>query len=167
MSKRVRSTACSVFALAAIAVATTAGAQEMPKRKSGLWEMKMAQGMVMTQCVDQAQDDAFRQVGREMEREMKCTRGAVQRGAGTMSFESTCDMGGTRTTSKTTISGDFDKAYRMDVQTKYDPPLMGNAQTSTTIEAKWLGACNAGQRPGDMTMPGGMTINAYDMMKKK
>ena len=76
-------------------------------------------------------------------------------------------MGGSKMTSKTVISGDLDKAYKMDVQTKYDPPLMGNAQTTTTIEAKWLGACKAGQRPGDMTMPGGMTVNAYDMINKK
>jgi uncharacterized protein DUF3617 len=167
MPRPIRTVAQAVAAIAAAAIVASASAQEMPKRKSGLWELTMAQGMVMTQCVDQSQDDAFRQIGRDMEKEMKCTRGTVQRGPGTMSFESTCTMGGTKQTSKTAISGDFDKAYRMDIQTKYDPPLMGNAQTSTTIEAKWIGPCKAGQRPGDMTMPGGMTINANDMMKKK
>ena len=167
MAQSVRSATRLFVALSAAVLTAAAFAQEMPKRKSGLWELTMSQGVVMTQCVDQAQDDAFRQVGRDMEKDMQCTRSGVQRDAGTISFESTCTMGGTKQTSKTVISGDFDKAYKMDVQTKYDPPLMGNAQTSTTIAAKWLGACKAGQRPGDMTMPGGMTINAYDMMKKK
>ena len=56
---------------AAVCTQTTALAQEMPKRKSGLWELTMAPGMVMTQCVDQSQDDAFRQVGRDMEKDMQ------------------------------------------------------------------------------------------------
>ena len=36
-----------------------------------------------------------------------------------------------------------------------------------TIEAKWLGACKAGQKPGDIMMPGGMKMNITDMEKLK
>jgi hypothetical protein len=35
-----------------------------------------------------------------------------------------------------------------------------------TIAAKWVGPCPAGQRPGDMTMGNGMTINVLDMQKR-
>ena len=39
--------------------------------------------------------------------------------------------------------------------------------STTTIEAKWLGACKADQKPGDIIMPGGMKINLKDMEKLK
>ncbi len=34
-----------------------------------------------------------------------------------------------------------------------------------TIEAKWLGACEAGQRPGDVIMSNGRTMNILDLPK--
>ena len=39
--------------------------------------------------------------------------------------------------------------------------------TTTTIEAKWLGACKPDQKPGDIMMPGGMKMNIKDMEKLK
>jgi hypothetical protein len=41
-------------------------------------------------------------------------------------------------------------------------------ESSSTIEAKWLGACLAGQKPGDIVMPGmpaGMP-NMQELMKR-
>jgi hypothetical protein len=32
-----------------------------------------------------------------------------------------------------------------------------------TIAAKWLGACHADQKPGDMIMPGGIKMNLRDL----
>lgn len=167
------------FLAIAAAVAAPALAQDLPKRKSGLWEITMdasqrAQArpggpakFVTTQCVDQSRDDAFRQAGQQMEKEMKCTRSNIQRGPGSLSMESSCDFGNMKTTSKTVITGDFNSAYKMEIHAKYDPPMMGMAEGTTIMEAKYLGACKAGQRPGDMTMPGGMTMNVYDMMDAK
>ena len=39
--------------------------------------------------------------------------------------------------------------------------------TTTTIEAKWLGACKPDQKPGDIVMPGGLKMNVKDMEKLK
>ena len=48
---------CAMLAAAALA------ADDMPKRKSGLWEIRMgAGGPTMSQCVDQTRDEAFRQM---------------------------------------------------------------------------------------------------------
>lgn len=163
-------------AILAAALAAPALAQDLPKRRSGLWEITMessagrAKGggeRLMTQCVDQSRDDAFRQMGQQMERENKCTRTNVQRTPGRLSFDSACDFGTMKATSKTVITGDFDSAYRMEVHSRYEPPLMGFAEGTTTMTARWAGACKAGQRPGDVTMPGGMTMNVYDMMDAK
>jgi hypothetical protein len=44
----------------------------------------------------------------------------------------------------------------------------GVARDSTsTVEAKWLGACKPDQKPGDMVMPGGIKMNIKDMQKLK
>ena len=156
---------------AAAALAPSALAQDLPKRKSGLWEIRMESGAgqgggghLMTQCVDQSRDDAFRQMGQQMERENKCTRTNVQRGPNRLSFDSSCDFGAMKTRAKTVITGDFNSAYRMEIQSRYEPPMMGLAEGTTVMEAKWAGACKPGQRPGDVTVPGGMTMNIYDMM---
>jgi hypothetical protein len=39
--------------------------------------------------------------------------------------------------------------------------------STTTIEAKWLGACKSDQKAGDIMMPGGMKMNIKDMEKLK
>jgi hypothetical protein len=39
--------------------------------------------------------------------------------------------------------------------------------STTTIEAKWLGACKPDQKPGDVVMPGGFKLNIRDAEKLK
>ena len=41
------------------------------------------------------------------------------------------------------------------------------AERTITIDAKWVGACKADQKPGDIMMPGGMKMNIKDMEKLK
>jgi hypothetical protein len=171
----------AIPALAALSMLPlSAAAQDLPKRKSGLWEIKMdnsaaksaAPGMgprTMTQCVDAAKDDIARQAGQQMEKENKCTQGKMQQSGGTISFDSSCEFGGTKMTSHTTITGDFSSAYRMEIKSKFEPPMMGMADTTTIMDAKYVGACKPGMRPGDVEMMG-MKMNVYDMMdnsKKK
>ena len=39
-------------------------------------------------------------------------------------------------------------------------------EASTVIEGKWLGSCNPGQKPGDVSIPGMPNMNLKDMMKR-
>jgi hypothetical protein len=43
--------------------------------------------------------------------------------------------------------------------------MAGMREASTVIEAKWLGSCQAGQKPGDLLIPGMPNMNMKDMMK--
>jgi hypothetical protein len=163
----------------AAALAIPAWAQDTPKRKSGLWEINVDRGIagandgktrppaVMTQCVDQAKDDALHQMGHQMAREMKCTWTTLQRTPAGLVNESACDLGITKTRSRTVITGNFKTTYKMVIHTRYDPPMMGREEGTMSMEGKWVGACKPGQRPGDMTTPGGMTMNIYDSMDAK
>ena len=166
----------AAFSMVAVALAAAAAfAQDVPKRKSGLWEITMDRGaaasgkgaplMTMSQCVDQARDDLFRQMGQQMERDNKCSRTNVKQSGGRLSFDASCDFGTMKTSSSTMITGDFNAAYKVEIHSKFEPPIMGKSEGTTLMEAKWVGACKPSQRPGDVTMPGGMTMNIYDMLE--
>ena len=40
---------------------------------------------------------------------------------------------------------------------------MGISRATITTTAKWLGPCLAGQKPGDVVMPSGQTMNLNDL----
>ncbi len=56
----------------------------------------------------------------------------------------------------------------MDVTSKREggrpiPGVTPNGETHMTIIAKYAGPCAAGQRPGDVIMSNGMTMNVLDL----
>jgi len=161
-----------VFAAPALAPAL---ALDMPTRKAGLWELKMIfegrnlPATVMRQCVDAATDKKMNANfgGAALE---ECSKQDMKNIGGTITVDSVCTFGETTTTSHAVVTGSFDSAYTMKVASTRagGPPLPGTtpgAETHMTIEAKWLGACEAGQRPGDVIMSNGRTMNILDLPK--
>jgi hypothetical protein len=146
-----------------------AASSAAPKRKSGLWEMNMSRGhmpggMTMQQCVDQKSDD----ISKMQEPKSDCTKNVVRREGDKIVAESVCKMEGTTATTRTVFAGKFDSAYKAEIRSTYDPPMHGMRESSTTIDAKWLGPCLAGQKSGDIVMPGmpaGMP-NMEELMKR-
>jgi hypothetical protein len=85
-------------------------------------------------------------------------------------MDSVCksDMG--TTTSHAVITGNFDSAFtvKMSSTTEGGKPRAGmpaNHSSNMTVQAKWLGACKAGQKPGDIMMPNGIKMNVMDLQK--
>ena len=77
-------------------------------------------------------------------------------------------IAGMSITSHSVITGDFSSAYTVKSTSHSERGPTGVARDSTTtIEAKWLGACKADQKAGDIMMPGGMKMNIKDMEKLK
>lgn len=155
-----------LLAAAAALLSGPALAQDMPKRKSGLWEIKTDMGgraMQMQQCVDEKTDDATRQVADGMAKE--CTKPTIRREGDRVITESTCRFGGGTQKTRAVFSGKFDSAYRGEISMTYDPPMQGMKEMKMTIDARLTGPCKPGQKPGDMIMPGGMTMNINDMKK--
>ena len=146
-----------------------AASADTPKRKSGLWEMKMSGGtmpggMTMQQCVDQKSDD----ISKMQEAKSNCTKNMVRRDGDKIVGESVCKMEGTTATTRTVFTGNLDSAYKAEIRSTYDPPMHGMRESSSTIAAKWLGPCLAGQKPGDLVMPGmpGGMPNMEELMKR-
>lgn len=146
-----------------------AASSDAPKRKSGLWEMKMSDGhmpggMTMQQCVDQKSDD----ISKMQEAKSNCTKNVVRREGDKIVAESVCKMEGATATTRTVFTGNFDSAYKAEIRSTYNPPMHGMRESSSTIAAKWLGPCLAGQKAGDMVMPGmpGGMPNMEELMKR-
>lgn len=149
--------------------AAAAASGDAPQRKSGLWEMKisgghMPGGMTMQQCVDQKSDD----ISKMQEPKSNCTKNVARREGEKVVAESVCKMQGTTATTRAVFTGKFDSAYKGDIKTTYDPPMHGMRESSSMIEAKWVGPCLAGQKPGDVVMPGmpGGMPNMEELMKR-
>ena len=75
-----------------------------------------------------------------------------------------CHMGGSTQKSHITIAYTGNASYHMDMQTVFDPPFHGQSKNHMSQDAKWMGACPAGMKPGDMQMPGGYTMNIMNAM---
>jgi len=142
-------------------------ADEMPPRKPGLWETsttvdgRQVGGGKMKQCIDTAVESKLREFGREQEKD--CSLREMKRDGDTMTLKSVCKMGKSTATTTGKFTGDLTENYRGDLQIVYAPPFAGKSEAKMTIETKWLGPCEAGQKPGDMILPGGMKMNVGDM----
>lgn len=163
----------SAIGLLALLPVTAANAVDLPLRKAGLWEMKVLRtgsampDMTMQHCTDETTDKdmatSFSPAAKDM-----CSKQDIQKTATGYVSDSVCSIAGMSITSHAEITGDFNSAYTMKSTSHSEHGPSGAPRDSTTtIEAKWLGACKADQKPGDIMMPGGMKVNIKDMQKLK
>lgn len=157
-----------VFGLTLAALSASAFSADMPKRKSGLWEIKMnhegSPGMgPIQQCIDQNTDNLMQQKAKDNKQD--CSVMDVKTSGNKVVIHAVCKMEGSTATTDGVFEGAFDSAYKGTMKTKFNPPMHGMSQSNMTLDARWLGACKAGQKPGDVIMPnmGGMNVN--EMMK--
>ena len=164
-----------ILVISLLGLVTATMAADLPKRKSGLWEITTTSstrakaapgGMTMSMCTDEKSDANWLQMGQQSV-QSKCSKQETTVERDRVLFSSVCNFGKTTATTKGVASGDFNKEYKVETNSTYDPPLSGMKEASNTIVAKWLGPCKAGQKPGDMIMPNGMTMNMNDMMNMK
>lgn len=164
---------CSRLILALLAFAGVAAhAADVPKRKPGLWQIEsksanlppMMQGP-MKQCIDAKTDDFFQQLGQR--HKDKCSVMDIKNTSERVVVHSVCKFGDGSATTDAVFTGKLDSDYRGDIRVNYDPPMHGMSESSMTLSAKWLGACEADQQPGDMILPNGMKINPQQMRGAK
>ncbi|HEY3167018.1 MAG TPA: DUF3617 family protein [Candidatus Binatia bacterium] len=145
------------------------GASDLPKRKSGLWEIKISNStgkgaQAMQQCIDEKTDDLTKNNMAATEKQ-SCSKNQMRREGDKLVAESICKFDGSTAKTRAVFTGKFDSAYKADIKSTYEPPLHGMRESSAVIDAKWLGSCKPGQRPGDISIPGMPNINMNDMRK--
>lgn len=158
--------------LAALCLTSLAAlaADTIPARKPGLWEidteMSMMGGQKITarRCIGPNGDGDL--LDRSAKERKKCSEAKVTRQGTQVITDMVCKVDSSTATIHGVLSGDFQKQYAGRVDTTYAPPLRGMSSTSLTLDARWIGPCAPGQKPGDteMTMLGGR-INLQELMK--
>jgi hypothetical protein len=172
MTRQLVAFSLSVCLLALLSV-HEAGAVEMPVRKAGLWEMKMVRtgsptpDMTMLHCTDETTEKEMGATFSPMAKDA-CSKNEIQKTATGYVADSVCSIGGMSMTSHSETTGDFNSAYTVKSTSHTQGGPAGVPRDSTTtLEAKWLGACKPDQKPGDIIMPGGIKMNIKDMEKLK
>ena len=151
--------ACS--ALFILSAASTSGT-EFPARKAGLWEISIAGDHPITvrQCSDAASDEALEQASFGGGGE--CAKRDLEKSGSTITVISVCTSSRKTTILRMVITGSLESNYAMTISRQRPG---GSARPSMTLSAKWLGPCAAGQKPGDVIMPGGTKINILNVPK--
>ena len=159
-------------AAVAILIVTPAAALDLPARKAGLWEITTTMdgqnmpAQVAQQCIDAETDKLMNSFGSDMRKDA-CSKQDVQKVGATFVVDLVCKFGPMTSTSRGVVSGDFNSAYTVKVSSKREGgpnmPGMPDISNNLTIEAKYLGACAADQKPGDIIMAGGRKMNIRDL----
>jgi hypothetical protein len=157
--------------LFALLPAADAQAVDLPVRRAGLWEMKLVRtgssvpDTTMQHCTDATTDKQMNTSfapGKET-----CAKQDIQKTATGYVSDSVCAVAGMTVTSHAEITGDFNSAYTVKSTAHSERSGGQTRDSTTTVEAKWLGACKADQKPGDIVMPGGMKMNILELDKLK
>lgn len=163
----------AISILAFAACASSAVAQEIPTRRAGLWEVTITHDgrntppQTMQQCTDAETDKLMNAFGGELSADM-CSKQEIKKVGATLVISATCQIGPMKSTSQSVVSGDFSSNYTVKVTSKIEG-LPASAQEAaggtTTIQARWVSACKPDQRPGDIMMGNGQTMNIRDLRK--
>ena len=163
--------AVSVLALAACV--SSAAAQDFPTRRAGLWEVTITHDgrktppQTMQQCTDAETDKLMNAFGGAISADM-CSKQEIKKVGATLVINATCQIGPMKSTSQSVVTGDLTSNYTVKVTSKLEGVPAAAQQAAggtTTIQARWVGACKPGQRPGDIVMASGQTMNIRDLRK--
>ena len=146
----------------------TATADELPRRKSGLWSMSITMPgasvpLTMQQCVDEKTDDITGTTAGQS----KTCRNQTKRTGDRLSFDSVCKVGKTTSTTRGVFVGDFKSGYTVESTTTFDPPTAGMREGVTKAAAQWSGPCQSNMKPGDVVMANGTKFNVNDFKAAK
>ena len=161
-------TRCAV-GIAFLAAASATVAQEFPKLKAGLWEVNMTTGKreaprLTTMCLDDSVQREMYTVSTGMMAGM-CTKHEIKVAGNKVTTIANCDLGITKMQSQAVMTLSGNTSYHTEARATFDPPLNGAKESTSIIDGKHVGACKPGQQPGDMTLPGGQTVNVRQLMK--
>ncbi len=156
-----------------LALSSAAFAEDLPLRKAGLWEMKIVRtggavpDMTMQHCTDPTTDKEMNNSISPAAKQV-CAKQELKKTATGYVSNSICTVAGVSMTTHAEIVGDFNSGYTVTTTSHSDKGVSGKPLDATTkIQAKWIGDCQPGQKPGDIVMPGGFKMNVKDAEKLK
>ena len=127
--------------------------------KAGLWQVtyarpEMGYESMQKICIDAAAGKTLAERNDELD-PMTCSRHDISVRDGGTHIERVCTHNDTTVTSHIDIRIDNENAFRQTMETIYDPAFAGHADTHTSADGVWQGACPAGMKLGDIMMADG------------
>jgi len=142
-----------------------AGADELkpPPTKDGYWETHSTQLQVgktvsdslVKMCQSKETTESMESAGKEVRKKNECTSTVTQPSSNTFVEEERCAKGpnaGSVTKVVYTHQGDTASHTEMHMN-------VGKSEVVMIIDAKYLGSCPAGMKPGDMMMSDGKIVS--------
>ena len=158
----------------AAATADAGGGYSPMTEKPGLWEitqnmasmgnMKIATKM----CVDASMTGKMASYGMNNQvKDTDCTKKSINRTADGADISMTCTSSGRTTDMHMTVKKISDTEFTETMDAKMTPAVAGHESVSMTMDGKWLGACPAGMKGGDIqvnTAGTGVSFNVKNAM---
>ncbi|MBS0293644.1 MAG: DUF3617 family protein, partial [Proteobacteria bacterium] len=149
----------------------------LPARKPGMWEVtvrsddlmlrRKGQASARSQTVQMCTSAQAEPVmlfaivpGQQNCREVSVRPRSVSDGGG-WDIHTACLMHDNPTEADMLLTGDLAREYRGAYSVRYAQTPINNTGR-VVFEGRWLGTCKPGQRPGDMVLPNGVTVNVVD-----
>ena len=153
----------------------------LPARKAGLWEVtvrsddlvlpRRGQSKPRPQTVRMCTNAAAEPVmlfaivpGQERCKEVAARPRSTSVGGG-WEIRSVCFVHDNRVEADMQLTGDLRSEYQGAYSVKYQSTPLENTGRML-FEGRWLGSCQPGQRPGDMVLPNGVTVNVVNDRKR-
>ena len=127
-----------VAASVAVLACTSANAVDAPSHKPGLWETRMQIGghtRVTQMCTDAA-TEARNLATTAAYMKANCTKNELSQQGDTFVSDTVCTFAGQHVVGHGVTTRIGDSAF--------------HTEGTTIVDAKWLGPCKPGQKPGDM-----------------
>jgi hypothetical protein len=153
--------------LGAVALAPAASSlaqdQAPPTRRPGWWELQVLisgptpEGIRQTlhMCTDAEVDKRQSPFGVNMNGG-GCPAPKITRMSDHWMVSAACDTGAMKITADAVATGDFNDRYHVDIVTHMDPPPAPQAaEVKIGMDARWVGECPAGKKPGDVDVGAG------------
>ncbi len=139
---------------------------QWPTRRAGLWQISLqTQGVapqVVRHCIDARTDRLMQQLAEGTDA-TTCSRRTYRREGDRFIGESECRFGTSTALIRSSVAGDFARSYKGEVDSRIEPPTAGLNQYKVSLTARWLSACPAGWKPGDMDVPGMGRVNIAEV----
>ena len=164
-----------IYCLTLTAVAllpTLSNADDLPKRKSGLWEIvgtsDRHEGAPQTirMCTDDKTQDLLSRLSDQVGKN-KCSKRDVQNQGTQVITDSVCTIAQSQVTSHTVMNFDSTTSFTIQMHSHFEPALLGKTESNSTQSGKWVGACPADMKPGEMVSPNGVRINLNTVLESK
>lgn len=147
----------------------------LPVRKAGLWEVTVqahvphgVRGMrqppqTVRQCTDARAERIMLFAilpAQEKCRDIRVAKRGAEKGTG-YDIDTKCSAHGQQVRMRMALRGDLQSVYSGTYTAEY-PEIPQNNSGPVDFQGRWLGSCKQGQRPGDMVLPNGATVNVVD-----